>query len=1006
MKRIIFLMSFLIINITQASELLIYNSEISKRLQDFGFSVESVFTKNERKLLKGTNVHTNIIKIKTTNIERTKKIISSICKSCKVEINHIGSSLSTSDPYKKYQWAIDNNGEALETWVSDIDSYMTQGLQNEDINIDTKETNKKIIVAIIDSGIDINHPDLKNQIYTNDKECKALKEYNSCLFTNSKKEICYEKYANVDYNNNGYPLDCHGWNISGKSNPKTDIEGNGNISDSIGHGTHIAGIIGAEKNDIGISGVISNVTLLPIQVSVASQNNTNGELATDKFAKALLYAIKSKANIINMSLGWRFEQDSILMRQMIELAHENKILIVAAGGNDHHAGATYPCSYEEVICVGSHSVDGKLSSFSNFGSHIDITAPGNKILSTWPTTKRSKSFTNDDDYEYMSGTSQAAPFVTGVIARLLNQGMSPTEAKIKLLKGARSNNSSKINYIRHGNIDYIASKNAESSSFLYPLNKSAALINWNKEIKSFRIKLKNYGLKSKNVRLSIKHISKESQESIELVKSKFEYTSVSTDQIIDLNIEFKSNQNVDGNFLFKLKIQTDEENKEYFFQAKALAVITPETKRSDLESKNIIGNLAFLEGANLRPFKNTGNNTSTDFLAFKEINGITFVARVKESETHYEISKEIKLPFKNPIMINLSKVDLDLDNKFDYVITAVNFISRENRDTKFLAFDEDFKLKRILISPKNTFKNDVTVLPGSFLWLQYGKKMVPAWIGIGERPENEREQATAWSKAPVELKQNRLYIQLESGIKTIKFPENEELPLHFLYQSNENKNSGKAIIISSTGFGYYKSYKAYKFNNELSFIQDIYLNKFFDIASAKPLPIVNSKDSDNAFFATQSINGTQNVLSLKYNESENYIETNQTKALTNDPRNSIRFVLSYDEGKLISQTSNELIQQSSSISTTPSKTDARRIKHQILRTSQALFLRSDLTPGLGSELIKPWSRTGSLYRPAMYQTLGAKGCSEVQIIFENSADKLVYLCASTNEILKIDISKM
>jgi subtilisin family serine protease len=515
MKKIIFFLTFIIINIAHADELLIYNSSIAPRLEDFGFKVEKVFTKTEVNLLKNSNVNTDIIKIKTSNIERVKKIISSICKKCDVEVNHIGTSLSTSkvalDPYKKHQWALENNGVELETWVSDIDSYMTQGVLNEDINIDADETNKKIIVAIIDSGIDINHPDLKNQIYSNDLECKALKEYNSCLFTTSKKEICYEKFANVDYNNNGYPLDCNGWNISGKSNPKTDIEGNGNISDSIGHGTHIAGIIGAEKNDIGVSGVISNVTLLPIQVSVASQNNTNGELATDKFAKALLYAIKSKANIINMSLGWRFEQDSILMREMIKLAQKNEILIVAAGGNDNHAGPTYPCSYEEVICVGSHSVNGELSTFSNFGSHIDITAPGTKILSTWPTTKRSKSFTNDDDYEYMSGTSQAAPFVSGVLARLLNLGLKPNEAKIKLLKGARPTKSSKVNYIRHGNTDYVSSKKISNLSFLYPLNKSAALINWNKEIKSFQVKFKNYGNQSKNIKIKIEHINKVSQ---------------------------------------------------------------------------------------------------------------------------------------------------------------------------------------------------------------------------------------------------------------------------------------------------------------------------------------------------------------------------------------------------------------------------------------------------------------------------------------------------------------
>ncbi len=166
-------------------------------------------------------------------------------------------------------------------------------------------------------------------------------------------------------------------------------------------------------------------------------NAGGAQAATDSIAKGILYAIQSQADIINLSLGWRFDQDSLLMRQMIEHALSKDILIVAAAGNDSHAAPVYPCSYEGVICVASHTVNGELSDFSNFGAHIDVVAPGTKILSSWPLTKRSRSFTESDTHEYLSGTSQAAPHVAGVLARLLNAGLDPLSAKVALLKGAR-----------------------------------------------------------------------------------------------------------------------------------------------------------------------------------------------------------------------------------------------------------------------------------------------------------------------------------------------------------------------------------------------------------------------------------------------------------------------------------------------------------------------------------------------------------------------------------------
>lgn len=979
-------------------EYLIYsksNNEIKQKLNG-----ASVYSQKEKSFLKGTDVDTSVIKVQHSNKEKLELFLKSNYPSAILEINKKVELFSSKDQFEDLQWGLKNNGKILEDWISDIDVIHTQGINGEDIQIDNIEKRNKVIVAIIDSGMDTNHPDLKEQVYTNPQECKALEEYNVCLSSNSDKNVCHEKYKDFDANGNGYPMDCHGWNITGKSNPLSDLEGSGSVTDSNGHGTHVSGIIGAKKNEIGVRGVIQNVTLLPIQVSVASQTNS-ATSATDKFAKALLYAIQSGAQVVNMSLGWRFEQDSILMRDMIKLAHKKNILIIAAAGNDHHAGPTYPCSYEEVICVGSHTVNGALSRFSNYGAHVDIMAPGTRILSTWPTTKRSRSFTIDDNYEYLSGTSQAAPFVTGVLARLINQGLPANIAKVALLKGARKAKRGSENFIRHGNIDYKNALKVAQSSFLYPSLKSPALIKWSeKTTKSFKFKLKNYIADSENVVVNFKLISKKTQKEVTLKQSQFNIGKVSKGEEKIIELELSSQYNIDGNFLFEVEIQSASEKKSYYFQAKALSLITPDTLRSDQESYELTGNIEFTENAMIRPFKDYSDELSNDFLVTKLIDGKTHIALLKSEGSEYSISKNFPLPMKEPIMINLSKVDLELDGKYDYVITVVNIIDRENRETKFLALDENFKPKRITIAPKNTFKNDLTVMPGSFYWVRHQNRMVPAWINFGQRPEEERDQATAWSNAPIETKINRLYLQLENKIKTISFPENEELPLHFLYQSPNHKQAGKAMLISSVGYGYFKKYKLYKLDDELNFVQDIQLDRFLDLASSRPLPISMPGNTDHAFFNTPSILGNQNVLGLKWNDDSQMLDIISRKALTTNQHNPIKFVLSLSEDALMSQTSSYLISQGDKVTYGASKTDSRRIKHHILVGNQGLFLSSALTPGIGSELVMPEPISKELYRPAPWQNLGVKGCSEVGFTYENKIDKLVFMCGAPKKLFK------
>jgi len=1012
--RILLFLSFILTLNAHAHEYLLYGAQkLDFSLNSNKLSVQGpVFSAKEKSLLKDSSVGTDILKVSSDlNFTQLQKHIKIICSSCILEKNAKAISFSN-DPYFKFQWALNNQGTKLEEWISDIDTKVTQGLEGEDIQIkntiENQSSEKNILVAIIDSGVDFNHPDLKEQIYTNKKECKAQTQYKSCLNTTNDQNTCHEKWANFDANDNGYPLDCHGWNISAKSNPKSDVEGSGKVFDNNGHGTHVAGIIAAKKNAIGITGVIQNVTILPVQVSASSQNSSNGESATDKIAKGLLYAIKSKAQIINLSLGWRFSQDSILMREMISLAHKNNILIVAAAGNDHHNGPTFPCSYEEVICVASHTVNGKLSSFSNFGAHVDLVAPGQRILSTWPTHKRSKGFTLDPDYEYLSGTSQAAPYASGVLARLLNSGLSPAAAKISLLAGARKIKNTSENNIRHGNIDYQKSKNIQTQkkSFLSPLTKSPSLIKWVEETKSFKIKLKNYGQVASSVVFKISHIAKETQKNVRFVINEFHFNQIQKDQIIELNIQFESEFNIDGDFLFNLAITSKDENKTFLIKGQAISLIAPESTRSDLTSLDIIGDSKLIKSSILRPFKNYTLASAIDFISIKEVNDRHFISLVKYNKqlNSYSVHGPIRLPFANPVIINLSRVDIDQDGKPEYVITLINIESRTKRDTKFLVLDDQFKLKKLAISPKNTFDNKDTVIPGSFLWLKYQGKMVPAWIGVGTRPLTERVAATPWSAAPPEFMSNHLYLMLASGLKTLPFIGANELPLHFLYQSTENRSKGQAALITSKGLGFFKQYSIYKYHKSLVKIDKIEMKRYFDLSSARPLPISGVLNSNHAFFSSQSTNGSQNVFSIEFSDKTNSIKVSHKKALAKDPSFPITRVLSFNAGQMLSQTRHHILQQDSGINVSKvlSNSDNKRIRHHILVNTQGLYLGENQTPGLPSELLTPWQGGKNLFKPASWRLFGVKGCSEIGFILEENQDKLVYVCAESKKILKLN----
>ena len=232
---------------------------------------------------------------------------------------------------------------------------------------------KDIVVAIIDTGIDTSHPDLKENLWIN----KAEKE--------GKKGI--------DDDGNGFIDDIHGWNFADNSNVVMDYHG---------HGTHVAGIIGG-KGKICKPGVAPQVSLMILKYY---SQGASGSINLMNTINSIHYAIRNGAHIINFSGGG--PQANEEERKAIELALEKNILLVTAGGNEKsniEEKPYYPASYglSNILSVGASDRSDKHSHFSNRGKFIKAHAPGTKIYSTLPAGRCG----------FLTGTSQSTPLFTG-----------------------------------------------------------------------------------------------------------------------------------------------------------------------------------------------------------------------------------------------------------------------------------------------------------------------------------------------------------------------------------------------------------------------------------------------------------------------------------------------------------------------------------------------------------------------------------------------------------------
>lgn len=259
--------------------------------------------------------------------------------------------------------------------------------------------NSEVIVAVIDTGVDLDHPDLDGNLVRNSREIAG---------------------NGVDDDQNGYVDDVAGWNFSNDNNLPDDQNG---------HGTHVAGTIAAEgNNNLGVAGVAWSAKVLPVQfLSAAGSGYTSDAIA------AIEYAHGRGAQIINAS--WGGGGYSSFLLSIIESFAQNGLFVAAAGNSAQNADTFphYPSSYptEGLLAVAATDSSDRLAYFSNYGrTSVDLAAPGHSILSCY----------KNSQYAYKSGTSMAAPHVSGAAALIVakNAGMRGTDIKSLLLRFANT----------------------------------------------------------------------------------------------------------------------------------------------------------------------------------------------------------------------------------------------------------------------------------------------------------------------------------------------------------------------------------------------------------------------------------------------------------------------------------------------------------------------------------------------------------------------------------------
>lgn len=742
--------------------------------------------------------------------------------------------------HRELMWGVKNKGEKILIDIDPLQRYRIQGVAGEDLRLLPPVKGRKVKVAVVDTGVDITHKDLTKYIYKNQPKCEAYSKFMACVNaspqddevkptqiknksqkdkknkdapeeTEIKPHIlqCREKFLTAE--ENVYPADCFGWSILdtdlsfegvAQTTPN-NIIGRPDFLDPAGHGTHVAGAIVAVTENVEIIpvqviGEGPNQPVKPFQVDLSPSENERGgfQSATDlseRVARGIIYAINAGAEVINLSLGWPGDpmQNSAIIREAILEAQRRNIIVVAAAGNDSTDAILRPCQYRNVICVAASRPDGALANFSNFGMGVDIAAPGVEILSTIPEHMSSVGLPGFKGYDYLSGTSQATPYVSGVIADMLSRGVPPADIYPRLILGARPvkpetavikgpgqgtlvrPNAAYKKTVLSGLLDMqgAMSPTLVPQPLILPADKDIQVIQWDRKSAnlSFQFKLKNFwkDLSGKSVSIQLRSTMMSEIEPA-IVGANFVGGSANSwknneERTVKVDLQIRDNQNpslsrIQRELSYQVYVLIDgKTHRQFEVKADVVAPITKDFTDPDVQTIPLVeGNQP---GMSLTPVEEIYDHDQLNrdyfLLGLDESDEASFnIALVKMINGQYEAQPTQNVKFEGDISQwrprYKIRMDIDGDGVSEYVLGIIEYLDAElgmngPYRNHFYVFDRNMKLKRSYL-----FDDKRMALPYAFNWMKVGNSMRPAWVAQGPEIKKKYDVTDLWSVDSIE----------------------------------------------------------------------------------------------------------------------------------------------------------------------------------------------------------------------------------------------------------------
>lgn len=799
------------------------------------------------------------------------------------------------DPFDVFQWGLNNQGQPQMVDLDPLHTYRVPARPAEDVQLPSRQlVKKKVLVAVLDTGVQKKHPDLKNVIHRNEAECKALAKFEECL-KDQEREVCEKKWMDpnnpeVDLDKNGYPLDCQGWSLLGKTNA-AGILGRPDFDDEQGHGTHVAGIIAAEAgNNIGVRGLSENIEILPVQVVGVQPSEPIKPLSIydspleegreeikrslgDMVARGVIYAMRSGAQVINFSLGWPQTSDSEFMRKVIAEAQARGIIIVAAAGNDSTRALLRPCAYPNVICVGASGPDGGMTHFSNFGSGVDIVAPGLNILSTYPDGKRPIRFRSTLGYEYLSGTSQASPFVAAAVGEMLARGIPANEIYARLVLGSHSlkSNLSLLEGGSHqpgetlssekevyrkfsvgGNLDVKKSLTVKPQALIVVANKEKAEIAWDRKSKElfFEISFVNKWseVEISKVKMNAQFLKPHPEAVrpwITSIKEAAPYASLwKTGEVRKYIVAMTLVDSEDpalSRVPSELEMTVDvhvqgTESRRFVIESDITVEVNENLSGPDIESFNVVGmprgRVSFIPlDQNLDE-----NPEQRDYLALLEQKNNWQLWLIADSGNNtYKATNGTKIHIDGDSENLLDKVtarlDMNGDGRSEYVLGVLEDNSEvedaKGSATSFFVFDSSLKLLE-------SFKYDGVLAPmpldaAQIYWQKIGGTKRPAWIGGGKDPARKRTLRDRWEN-PKDVEKSKLrfyFINEKNELKAIEEHQGYQI-IDTIQPRQDQIESGRVSILLAKNLGT-EAKPSYLYNFAIAEVIDGQVENFMEL---------------------------------------------------------------------------------------------------------------------------------------------------------------------------------